>query len=237
MKPIELIIADDNQQSRTILRRFIEMNNNFKIVEEAKDGIELVDKILSKKPKLVLVDINMPKLDGLKAIKACLQSDPSLQFIFITGYDEFAVEAFSMSALDYIVKPVEVERLYAALEKMKMIEIDNKERIKRLPIKYRKSTYYIPLNEILFIEKQGRKSIVHTKEKMVETYETLGHLSESLDDSFFQSHRSNIINLKEVAEIKSSGETYLVYFSDYSKPAYISKQKLAYVQGKIKEYI
>jgi two-component system, LytTR family, response regulator len=237
-RKIDVIIADDNQQSRTILRRFTELHKDFEIIEEASNGEELVQKVLKEKPQLVLLDINMPHLNGIEAIKACLQGVPNLQFIFITGYDEFAVEAFSISALDYIIKPVEVERLFTALNKAKYaINVKEIDRIPRLNIKYRKSTFYIPINEILFIEKQGRKSIVHTRTKTIETYETLGNLSEGLDATFFQSHRSNIINLMEVSEIKSSGETYLVYFVNYDKPAYISKQKIAIVQDKIKDFI
>jgi two-component system, LytTR family, response regulator len=232
---IDVIIADDNEQSRTILKRFTQMSSHFNIIDEAVNGEELVDKVLEKTPHLVLVDINMPQLNGIEAMKACLQGVPNLKFIFITGHDEFAVEAFSISALDYIIKPIDMERFFVALNKAKSALINEKDRIKKLPIKYRKSTFYIPLNDILFIEKQGRKSIVHTKDKTVETYETLGSLIHDLDHMFYQSHRSNIINLKEVNEIKSSGETYLVYFSDYEKPAYISKQKLTEVQKMIKD--
>jgi two-component system, LytTR family, response regulator len=238
MKQIEVIIADDNQQSRTILRRFTEMKEGFKIIDEASSGEELVEKVQMKKPQLVLVDINMPQLNGIEAIKACLQGEPLLQFIFITGHDEFAVEAFSISALDYIVKPVELERLFIALEKAKLaLENNDQNRVKKLAIKYRKSIFYIPFNEILFIEKLGRKTMIHTKSKIVETYGSLGELCNELDDTFFQSHRSNIINLQKVSEIKSSGETHLVYFENYDKHAYISKQKLSYVQHEIKKYI
>ncbi|MGB8461394.1 MAG: response regulator, partial [Priestia megaterium] len=119
MNKINLIIADDNEDSVEILDYFIEQLPEFEVISICKDGEQLVQEVMAKSPDLLLVDINMPTINGVDAIKKCLRIKPNLNFIFITGYDEFAVKAFELSALDYIVKPIEKTRLYMALERAK----------------------------------------------------------------------------------------------------------------------
>ncbi|WP_237758475.1 LytR/AlgR family response regulator transcription factor [Priestia aryabhattai] len=164
MNKINLIIADDNEDSVEILDYFIEQLPEFEVISICKDGEQLVQEVMAKSPDLLLVDINMPTINGVDAIKKCLRIKPNLNFIFITGYDEFAVKAFELSALDYIVKPIEKTRLYMALERAKNSIGSDKnqskkpgEQLKRLPVKFNGSTYYIPIDQIIFIEKSGKK--------------------------------------------------------------------------------
>lgn len=121
MDEINIIIADDHEPSRTIIRRFIETLEQIRIVGEAGDGEELLELVGERKPNLVLVDITMPKLNGINAIKECIKSLPQLKVIFVTGHNEYAVEAFDISAVDYIVKPIERKRLAVAIEKARAI--------------------------------------------------------------------------------------------------------------------
>lgn len=118
---IKVVIADDHEPSRKIIRRFLEPIDQLCIVGEASNGEELIKKIADNNPNLVLVDINMPKLNGLHAIKECIKLNPQLKVIFITGHVEYAVEAFDISAVDYIVKPIERNRLIVAIDKARDI--------------------------------------------------------------------------------------------------------------------
>jgi len=138
MNKINLIIADDNEDSVEILDYFIEQLPEFEVISTCKDGEQLVQEVMAKSPDLLLVDINMPTINGVDAIKKCLRIKPNLNFIFITGYDEFAVKAFELSALDYIVKPIEKTRLYMALERAKnSIGIDKNQSKKESGFFYR----------------------------------------------------------------------------------------------------
>lgn len=121
MDLIKVVIADDHEPSRRIIRRFIGSLENISIVGEAGNGEELLGQIESAEPHLVLVDIGMPKLDGINAIKECMKINPHLKVIFITGHNEYAVDAFDVSAVDYIVKPIERARLTSAVEKARAI--------------------------------------------------------------------------------------------------------------------
>lgn len=233
MKDINVIIADDDQPSRTILFHFIKMLPEFKIVGEAATGDEFIKLAMKEKPDIALVDISMPGINGLEAVKACKGFSPSLQVIFTTGHDEFAVEAFNLSATDYIVKPVERTRLWIALEKCKTaIQLKNqftkmKQSSNKLSIKSNNSFMYLDTEEILFIEREGRKTVLQTTKGRFETTESLVELEEKLPKYFYKTHRSYLVNLNRIRKIESSGETYLAFFTDDSKkPAHISKLKI-----------
>ncbi|TWI59166.1 LytR/AlgR family response regulator transcription factor [Halalkalibacter nanhaiisediminis] len=242
MENYKVIIADDNADSKEIIAEFIEYLPDFTVVAVASDGKEVIEQVMKHKDvDVVLVDIRMPKLNGVEAIKICKEYVPDLKFIFITGYNDYAVEAFTISALDYIVKPVEAERLYKALDKVRksskhtegiskrIVEDHNK----RIIVRNKKLTFYIPIDEILFVEKNGKEAFIHTVEKTYITFETLDSIEKKLTQSFFQSHRSYIINLNKISHIETSGRTYLAYFLRYDKSAYISKHKISTVQQKL----
>lgn len=243
LRKIKIVIAEHNVQFRDTLQLFLKPLENFEVVGVANDGLELVELNFTLKPDLLLMDIHMPNLDGINAYKECVKTNPKANCIFITAYDDFAIEAFELNALDYIVKPFEKNRLYLALDRayeklQRETEITKRNKqlhLKRLLVKFDGTLYIISLNSIIFIEKVNRKTYVHTKEQIYETYETLEAIKESLDEHFFASHRSYIINLKHISQVKSDGETYFAYFSDYLKFAHISKWKIHGLQKTLKE--
>ena len=172
MQRINIIIAEDHAPSRKVLSRFIELLPDFRVVKVVADGEELIQEVLTLKPELVLVDINMPRLNGVDAVKECIKMKPDLKFIFVTAYDDYAVEAFNMFATDYVMKPVEKNRLFLALERAKqVIESENRVHHKKkvLSIQFKHAHYYIPMNDILFIERVDRKSVIHTNDQQFQT--------------------------------------------------------------------
>lgn len=234
MTPFKVLLADDHQDSLEVVEAYIKEHPNFEVIATCKDGEELVSKIATYKPDIVITDVKMPKLNGVEAIKKAMQFHEKIKVIFVTGYDEFAVEAFNLEAVDYIVKPVELSRLYAALEKT---QTDNRLKVlttmntrKKLPFKFNGSMFFIPYDDIFFIEKTGKKCLIHTKEGTFETYERISVLARLLDKSFFLSHRSNIVNLDNILYIKPKNETFLAYFRNFDKHAHISKLKIKEIE-------
>lgn len=234
MTPFKVLLADDHQDSLEVVEAYIKEHPNFDVIATCNDGEELVSKIAIFKPDIVITDVKMPKLNGVEAIKKAMQFNEKLKVIFVTGYDEFAVEAFNLEAVDYIVKPVELPRLYAALEKT---QTDNRLKVlttmnsrKKLPFKFNGSMFFIPYDDIFFIEKTGKKCLIHTKEGTFETYERISVLARLLDKSFFLSHRSNIVNLDNILYIKPKNETFLAYFRNFDKHAHISKLKIKEIE-------
>ncbi|MCM3619048.1 LytTR family DNA-binding domain-containing protein [Sutcliffiella horikoshii] len=235
MKPINIVIVDDNQDSLEILEIFIRELKEFKILDTCRTGEELIDSVMKNQVDLVIADINMPKKNGIVAIKECLVFSPDLRFIFVTGYNEFAVEAFAISAVDYIVKPIEKIRLYKALERAKnqlLTERDSEEKAsnKRLSVRSNSSFYYIPFEDIIFIEKSAKKCIIYTTSQAVETYENISDIYKQLDQRFYRTHRSYIVNLRMISHITPKNETYFAYFTNLEKYAHISKLKINEVQ-------
>ncbi|EMT45465.1 LytR/AlgR family response regulator transcription factor [Anoxybacillus flavithermus] len=237
MNLLKVVIADDHDSSRKLLRHFVGLLPHYQVVGEATNGEELVQLIVAEKPDIALVDIHMPNLDGMEAIKSCKQLFPTLQVVFTTGCENFAVEAFNVAAVDYIVKPIEPPRLFSALEKarklIQMYGAAEQKKAKRLDIKLYNSILFLPMEEILFIEKESRKTVIHTSDEKYETNEPLSELAERLEPFFLKTHRSYVINLKKVIKIEAVGETYWARFACCDKVAYISKLKINEVQQKI----
>lgn len=231
---MRVLIAEDDAPSRKLLRHFIGSLPDYQIVGEATNGEELIQYVTKEKPDVALVDIGMPLMDGMEAVKACKELFPSLQVIFITGHDDYAIEAFSVRAVDYILKPIERNRLYSALERAAQasdIRTEKEQSIKKnLIIKQQKNTIFIPLDDIIFIERIDRKSVIHTKNGIFETNEALTSLEDALDSRFIVSHRSYVINVGLLTKIEGAGQMYKAYFKDYDKTARISKHKIDELQ-------
>jgi two-component system LytT family response regulator len=238
MEKVRIIVAEDDEASRKVIVRLLEALPYIEVVAEAKDGQELIRQILTEEPNLVLLDINMPKINGIHAIRECMKTFPEINMIIISGHPEYAIDAFNLSAIDYLMKPVERVRLYQAIEKARQLIQKKKEEEWKQLYKLKTSNeklvvhaegmiYFLQLKDVFFIEKVGRKTLLHTANQKIEILGTLGGLLERLDPSvFFQTHRSYIINFNQVSCIQPSGDTNLVYFHDYKEPAYISKNRM-----------
>ncbi|MGG1576300.1 LytR/AlgR family response regulator transcription factor [Fictibacillus sp. NRS-1165] len=231
---MKVLIAEDDASSRKLLKLFIDSLPDYHIVGEAKNGEELIKYAASEKPDMALVDIGMPLLNGMEAVKACKEFQPSMQVIFITGHDDYALEAFEVRAVDYMMKPIERNRLYGALDRAAHVIYSQGERVptvkKDLKIKQQRNIIFIPLDDILFIERMDRKSVIHTKNKSYETNEPLASLEVALDSRFQASHRSYIINAEHLVRIEAAGQMYKAYFKDYGETAKISKHKVDELQ-------
>jgi two-component system, LytTR family, response regulator len=242
MNPIKVLVADDNLASLEIMKYFISDLPDFQLVGQCENGDELVEKVMVMKPDLVLTDIKMPNKNGVKAIRECLSFCPKVKVIFITGYDEFAVEAFEIAAVDYLVKPIDRIRLLQALNKAKnLIDLEQGKKESHLPkvnkdvlaLRDAHCTLFIPMCDIYFIEKAGKKCLIYTDTEVYETNETIGRIATLLDESFFQTHRSYIINLQKITQIKQQNETFIAYFKDFDKHAGISKLKINELRERI----
>src|SRR5580698_2809064 len=109
---IRALLVDDEDLARIAVRRALDQEHNIEIVGEAANGIEAIEMIAELRPDLVLLDIEMPGFDGFEVVQQL--SDPPV-IVFVTAYDEYAVRAFEANAIDYLLKPVQPERLARAL--------------------------------------------------------------------------------------------------------------------------
>jgi two-component system, LytTR family, response regulator len=238
-----VIIAEDNVDAMEILIHFLNDFTSISILETVNNGEELILGVIRHKPDIVIVDINMPKMDGLSAAKECLKINPNLKVIFQTAYSQFAVDAFEVSAIDYIIKPLRKEKIFKALDTaIQIIKMEGQKLVQpvnqRLYVKDGKNKLYIPFDRILFLEKFKSKVLVHSLDGLFETSESLEQLGTYLDNNaFVKSHRSFIINILNLNYIESTGNTFLAHFHGYeSSTAYISKHKVNEIHKRLISY-
>ena len=166
MKTFRTIIIDDERLAREELKSLLKDYHEIEIIDEAKNGEEGIQKIKELKPDLIFLDINMPGLNGFEMIK---HLDEIPRVIFVTAYDEYALKAFEVSALDYILKPVDPIRLKEGIQKLSSIEDDfvssqqllitRKDRVlntsDRVFIKDGEKCWFIELSKVRMLESDG----------------------------------------------------------------------------------
>lgn len=202
---IKTLLIDDEPLAIAELQSMLKKFSFIDVMDTALNATEAVDKINQHKPDLIFLDINMPGKSGFDLL-ADLDESPFV--IFVTAYDQFALKAFEVSALDYILKPVNPIRLQDAVEKMrKKISIqqqpENKLGIdKRIFIKDGEHCHFVPLAEIFLIESVGNYARVYYKDKKPLLHKSLSYLEEKLPETyFFRAARQHIINLNFIKNI------------------------------------
>jgi len=216
-KIIRTIIADDEHLARESLNRLLQAFDAIEIVAECKNGFEVIQTVREKKPDLLFLDIQMPKLDGFDVLE--LLGDESPVVIFVTAYDEFALRAFDTFAVDYLLKPVKTERLATALEradeKVRLSQLDRymqmtqnhqiaQRPIQRICVRDRSAVHIIPATEIMFIEAQEDYiNIISVKGEYLKN-DQLRRIAALLDEGVFcRIHRSYLLNINYLDRIES----------------------------------
>ena len=215
MKTFRTIIIDDERLAREELKSLLKDYHEIEIIDEAKNGEEGIQKIKEHKPDLLFLDINMPGLNGFEMIKH-LEEIPRV--IFVTAYDEYALKAFEVSALDYILKPVDPERLKEGIQKLTSSEDDfvssqqpmitRKDRVlntsDRVFIKDGEKCWFIELSKVRMLESDGNYVKVYFDNFRPLILRSLNSFEERLDSEFFfRANRKYIINLKWVSSIEN----------------------------------
>lgn len=236
---IKLIIAEDDFYCRELAKSIVQAYPDMMVVGEAENGRQLVELTEKTKPDAILVDVEMPEVKGIEAVKLIAEKNMFPVTVFITGHAAFAAEAFELSSCDYVLKPYTEQRIQAALEKIR-VEISRRKRdaenafifnrlFSKLHLKTRAGLLFIEMIEILFVESDGRKSTIHcTDEKTFEIPRYLSDIERRLDPRmFFRAHQSYLINLKHITRIAPwDAGTYEVYFNQTKKRALISRKKV-----------
>jgi len=205
---IKVLIADDEKHARERLKEMLGKYEIFSIEAEAKNGDEVISLIISKKPDIAFLDINMPGVSVFNTISS-LKNPPVI--IFQTAYSEYAVDAFGISALDYLMKPVSYERLDKTIEKIKkhfyaadiLIEEEKKhDKIKSLTAKTAGLIKIIPVEEIYFITSDDGLTFLQTEKEKLLLDKYLNYYENILSDhNFFRANRKDLINLNLIHSI------------------------------------
>lgn len=231
---LRIVIADDERPARQFLKALLESFDNAEIVGEAENGAEAVELIEETKPDLALLDLQMPEVSGLEVVKLVRKSSLPL-VAFVTAYDEYAVQAFELNAVDYLLKPVEKSRLRETLNRAceRLGQTDFREResanlkaatavyeqtsppafLERIPIRHRDEIVLLPVREVASIVADGE--LLHITTIRNERY-TINYRLKDLEaklniKKFIRLSRGALVNLEMIARISPlPGGTYAV---------------------------
>ena len=204
------MIIDDERLARKELREQLEGIEGVDVCSEASNADEAFDSIPKEDPDLLLLDIQMPGKDGFQMLQ---ELDRAPRVIFVTAYDEYALKAFEVNALDYLLKPVDPDRLKEAVDKVKAEyeeqDKDENERGKavlgpedRIFIKDGEKCWFIPLGDVRVFESDGNYIRVYFKDERPLILRSLNELESRLDERhFFRIGRKRIVNLDRVDSI------------------------------------
>jgi len=218
---IRALIIDDEPLARERIKQLLVNENDVEIVGESPDGLRAIYDIRKKEPDLIFLDIQMPEMDGFDVLEM-IDTDYVPQVIFVTAYDKYAIRAFEVHALDYLLKPFDKERfkkaLNRAVEHIKLKKNDGfesrldalideikpeRKSMERLLVKTGGRIYFIRTDEIDWIESAGNYVILHTTKEKHMIRDTMRNMEKKLDSNkFIRIHRSAIVNVSCIKEIQ-----------------------------------
>jgi len=210
---MKALIVDDERLARNELRRLLAVHPDIEIVGEAVDVEDALEKVAALKPGLILLDVQMPGADGFSLLERLEPPLPAV--IFTTAYDEFAVKAFEFNALDYLLKPVDPNRLVAALEKLRTREAaapaadGSTGPALRLALEDKvfvregDRCWFVPVKNIRLLESEGNYTRLYFDDQKPQLFRSLTAMEERLDPrNFFRANRKQVINLTWVEGIE-----------------------------------
>ena len=219
---IKTLLVDDEPLVRQGIREFLEDQHDVEIVGEARDGLEALQAIVEHEPELLLLDVQMPELDGFEVLRK-IEDEKVPVIVFVTAYEKYALQAFDAHAVDYLLKPFDRARFLLALDRAReQVRIRRKggtpepalaklqsdlraepRRVDRFVVKHAGRILLVPVEKLLWIEAAGNYVHLHTADAQHLVRETIGRLREDLDqDQFVRIHRSTIVRISAVAELE-----------------------------------
>lgn len=258
--PLKVLIVDDDERERIVLCYLLEQIDNVEIVGEAIHGLEALMICQEKKVDLVFLDISMPEMGGMETAEKLQELKSPPLFVFVTVKKDMAVEAFEIGALDYIVKPIEQQRIEKTIQRVRfqiahwtavegMVSNRVRDRIdyiletckdmdrhsNRLFIREKGKISLVDQPDIVYCESQGKKVLICTCEQKYASNYTLNALENILDARyFFRVHQAFIVNVNYIREVINLGEgSYILHLADCDKDIILSRAKARLLRNKM----
>ena len=216
---MRILIVDDESLARDRIKRILLEQNEHEVLGEASNGQEALQKIEALHPDVVLLDIRMPGIDGLEVARHLVGMDEPPAVIFTTAYDEYALEAFKVHAVDYLLKPVRPERLSEALQKaLKPNKVQWKSLNRKedgtpkarthISSRTRRGIVLVPISDIYYFRAEHKYVTVRHKEGEVLIEDTLKELETEFGERFLRVHRNCLVSMEHIQALEknSSGQ-------------------------------
>jgi two-component system LytT family response regulator len=211
---MKVVIIDDEPLARSIVKEYLQKHPELELVQECNDGFEGVKAIQQHQPDLIILDIQMPKINGFEMLEL-VEQPPAV--IFATAFDDYAIKAFEAHAIDYLLKPFNQERFDKAIAKwnekntgsnekstQELLETASQSPVQsnRIVVKNGSKIKIIPVHDVQYLEAADDYVKVHTGEGYFLKNKTMSHFEQVLDkQQFVRSHRSYIINVSQITRI------------------------------------
>jgi two-component system LytT family response regulator len=216
------LIVDDEPLARASLRKLLEREPDAITIFEARNGHEAVSRILAERPDVVFLDVQMPEMNGFEVVRQ-VGAAAMPEVVFVTAHDQFAIQAFEINALDYLLKPVSEERFAEALQRTRSHSRhgDDSERIvsllqtlasppktlTRIAVRSAGKTRFVDLEDVLWIQAAENYVQLHTASSRHLVHATIQSILGRLDpDVFVRIHRSAIVNVRHIMQIETGGQ-------------------------------
>lgn len=233
---IKAIIVDDERLAREGLKQLLAETGDIELVGEAANADEAIELVEKHKPQLLFLDIEMPEKNGFDLLEELIETP---YVIFTTAYNEFALKAFEVNAMDYILKPIELPRLKEAISRVKkqIIEIDQQPKSNRtltetdqVFIRDGDKCWFVKLTDIRMIESAGNYAKIHFDKYQPLIHKTLNALDERLSPNlFFRANRQQIINLQYIDKIEPFFNAgFLIYLKNGTKVEVSRRQSVKF---------
>jgi two-component system LytT family response regulator len=212
---LRVAIVDDEEPARAILREYLQQEAGVEIVAECSNGFEAVRAVANLKPDVLLLDVQMPKLDGFEVLEL-IERDVAV--VFVTAYDQYALKAFDVHAVDYLLKPFNPERLTQALERVRARLTRGhplpseplsarlrppRRPVTRVLIRDGANVHIVPLAKIDYAEAQDDYVSIHAERRAYLKEQTMAQLETTLDPAHFvRIHRSYLLNIDRLARVE-----------------------------------
>ena len=219
MTKYKAVIVEDEKLARDLVKNYLSTHESIELIGEFADGFSGLKAINELKPDIVFLDVQMPKLTGLELLELVEESP---QIIFTTAYDEYAINAFDLNAVDYLLKPFSKDRFDKAVEKVfgqltsnepaKSVNqlkthIEENVSIDKIVVKSNNNINVIPLSEVNYIESEDDYVMIHTDSGKHLKHQTMKFYEEQLNKNMFiRIHRSYIVNINLINKIEKFGK-------------------------------
>ena len=252
MAVIRTLVVDDEKLARDRLAGFLATVDGVDVIGQAGDGVEALEAIEQRRPDLVFLDVQMPGMDGFQVLRALRRPMPHV--VFSTAYDEYAIRAFEVGAVDYLLKPYARGRVEEAVGRvrarlgadrpapdlervLRRIEEREKVYVTQVPVHSGKRILIVPVTDVLWFGVEYRLVYAHAHERAFMTNYTLRELEERLDPVlFFRAHKSSLVNLHHVKEIVPTlgGRYKLVMRDDAGSEVALSRTQARELRARLR---
>ena len=235
---VRVIVVEDHPVILEYISQVISEYDHFKIVATASSGKAFIDQVHYYNPDVVFVDIDFPDGNGIDMLRQIQQEGYRPLAVFMTAHTDYALEAYEVMALDYILKPFDKQRLYRVLARIYELHVREKTFLgalrsglldsDRMYIKVGRNIFFIKQHDIIFIKKQKKKTMIITNDNTYIVTETMYEIERRLNNrDFLHTHKSYIVNLRKICQIVVNGTgAYSLHFQETLEKALITRDKV-----------